>query len=44
MSGLAVADRLGAPYPFGHDKLAAMQYSTYFNIAQGIFTRRTKTA
>ena len=25
MSGLAVADRLGAPYPFPHDKLAAQQ-------------------
>ena len=24
-AGLAVAERLGAPYPFGHDKLAAQQ-------------------
>jgi hypothetical protein len=24
-AGLAVADRLGAPYPFSHDKLATQQ-------------------
>jgi len=27
-SGLAAAERLGAPYPFGHNKLAAHTYDT----------------
>ncbi|PSC67108.1 flavincontaining amine [Micractinium conductrix] len=42
MSGLAVADRLGAPYPFPHDKLAAQQFDTYLRIAHGPFARRAK--
>ena len=41
MSGLAIADRLGAAYPFSHDPLAAAQYNTYFNMAHGLLTRKT---
>ncbi len=40
MSGLAVADRLGAPYPFSHDKLATQQFDTYLKLAHGLFARR----
>ena len=32
-SGLAAAARLGAPYPFGHNKLAAATYDTFFGAA-----------
>lgn len=42
MSGLAAADRLGAPYPFSNDALAAAQYQTYFNMAHGLFVRKTR--
>jgi predicted NAD/FAD-binding protein len=42
MSGLAVAERLGAPYPFGHDKLAAQQFDMYLRLAHGPFARRSK--
>ncbi|KAI7841052.1 hypothetical protein COHA_005280 [Chlorella ohadii] len=44
MSGLAVAERLGAPYPFGHDKLAAQQFDTYLRLAHGPFARRSQQA
>jgi len=40
MSGLAAAERLGAPYPFSNDRLAAAQYDTYFNLAHGFLTKR----
>ena len=39
MSGLAAAERLGAPYPFGADALAAQQYSTYFTLAHGVIAK-----
>lgn len=42
MSGLAVAERLGAPYPFGHDKLAAQQFDMYLRLAHGPFARRSQ--
>lgn len=42
MTGLAAADRLGAPYPFGEDKLAASQYQTLFKICHGLFAKRTE--
>jgi len=35
MSGLAVAERLGAAYPFPEDKLAAAQFDMYLGIAHG---------
>jgi len=35
ISGLAVAHRLGASYPFAGDKLAVQQFNTYMNIAHG---------
>lgn len=40
MSGLAVAERLGAPYPFAHDRLAREQFDTYMKLAHGLFSRR----
>ncbi|KAL4852729.1 hypothetical protein ACK3TF_006201 [Chlorella vulgaris] len=40
MSGLAVADRLGAPYPFAHDKLAEQQFDSFMKVAHGPFVRR----
>ena len=40
MSGLAAADRLGAPYPFAGDELALKQYKTYFRMAHGLFFAR----
>lgn len=40
MSGLAVADRLGAPYPFAHDKLAEQQFDSFMKVAHGLFVRR----
>ena len=33
MSGLAVAERLGAEYPFGHDRLAAAQFDMFLGMA-----------
>jgi predicted NAD/FAD-binding protein len=42
MSGLAAADRLGAPHPFPHDPLAVKQYKTYFRLAHGMFPRMNK--
>lgn len=42
MSGLAAAERLGAKYPFGHDKLATQQFDTYLKLAHGMFVRRRK--
>ena len=35
MSGLAVAERLGAGYPFGHDRLASAQFDMFLGIAHG---------
>lgn len=35
MSGLAVADRLGAPYPFAHDPLALKQFEQFMSIVHG---------
>lgn len=43
MSGLAVADRLGAPHPFPRDALAVQQYQTYFRLAHGLFSRMNKS-
>lgn len=41
ISGLAVAHRLGAPYPFVHDKLARMQFETYMSAIHGVgFVRK----
>ena len=40
MSGLAVAERLGAEYPFGHDSLAAAQFDMFLGIAHGRARRR----
>jgi predicted NAD/FAD-binding protein len=37
VSGLAVAQRLGAAYPFGHDELASHQFNLYMFIAHEIF-------
>ncbi len=34
-SGLAVAHRLGAPYPFAHDPLAAQQFDQLLSISHG---------
>lgn len=42
MSGLAVAERLGAPYPFAHDKLARDQFDMYLKVAHGFFVQRSK--
>lgn len=42
MSGLAVAERLGAPYPFGHDDLATQQFDMYLKLAHGLFVRRRR--
>lgn len=36
ISGLAVAHRLGAPYPFSHDKLANMQFKQYIGTIHGV--------
>eukprot|EP00002_Diphylleia_rotans_P030393 TRINITY_DN623_c0_g3_i3.p1 TRINITY_DN623_c0_g3~~TRINITY_DN623_c0_g3_i3.p1 ORF type:complete len:472 (-),score=89.25 TRINITY_DN623_c0_g3_i3:142-1557(-) len=36
ISGLAAAFRLGAPYPFDHDHLAAKQFNTYLRYIHGI--------
>lgn len=35
ISGLAVAHRLGAPYPFPEDQLALLQFETYLRIIHG---------
>lgn len=35
ISGLAAAHRLGAPYPFPHDKLAAKQFDQYLLVLHG---------
>lgn len=40
MSGLAVAERLGASYPFAHDPLAAAQFDMYLSVAHGAKRRR----
>lgn len=34
ISGLAVAERLGAPYPFQDDKLALKQFETYLRYGE----------
>lgn len=39
MSGLAVAHRLGAPYPFAHDPLAFSQMKVYMSIVHGVRLR-----
>lgn len=36
ISGLAVAHRLGAKYPFGEDKLAKMQFDKYMKVIHGM--------
>jgi hypothetical protein len=41
-TGLAAAERLGAPYPFAHDQLATQQFDTYLSLAHGLFVRRRK--
>ena len=35
ISGLAAAARLGAPYPFAHDKLAVQQFDQYLAVIHG---------
>ena len=35
MSGLAVAERLGADYPFPQDRLARSQFDMFLSIAHG---------
>lgn len=35
ISGLAVAHRLGAPYPFAEDKLARLQFEVYLGLIHG---------
>ena len=40
ISGLAVAERLGAPYPFDHDELAAKQFDNLMSISHGIDRRK----
>jgi predicted NAD/FAD-binding protein len=40
MSGLAVAERLGADYPFPDDSLAAKQFDMYLGIAHGAKRRK----
>lgn len=42
ISGLAVAHRLGAPYPFGEDKLAKKQFDTYISVIHGVMSPTTK--
>lgn len=42
VSGLAAAERLGAPYPFTHDELATQQFDLYLKIAHGFFARRRR--
>mmetsp|Transcript_12949 Transcript_12949/g.35269 ORF Transcript_12949/g.35269 Transcript_12949/m.35269 type:complete len:543 (+) Transcript_12949:2318-3946(+) len=41
MSGLAAAERLGADYPFPHDKLASSQFDMFLGVVHGV-TRRNK--
>lgn len=44
ISGLAAAHRIGAPYPFGDDALAAEQFDMYTRLVHGRRTRNnTKT-
>eukprot|EP00053_Salpingoeca_punica_P010939 m.97728 g.97728 ORF g.97728 m.97728 type:complete len:470 (+) comp15540_c0_seq1:156-1565(+) len=40
ISGLAVAERLGAPYPFTHDAIATKQFDTLLKISHGVRRRR----
>lgn len=40
ISGLAVAQRLGADYPFEHDHLAALQFDNLMKISHGIDRHR----
>jgi len=40
ISGLAVAHRLGAPYPFAADELARKQFDTYLMAIHGVGTTR----
>lgn len=42
ISGLAVAHRLGAPYPFAHDKLAKKQFDMYLGSIHGVMSPTTK--
>lgn len=44
MSGLAVAERLGAPYPYVHDTFATKQFDTYMAIVHGVRRKRVKQA
>lgn len=37
ISGLAAAHRLGANYPFAHDRLAHKQFQTYLTLAHGVW-------
>ena len=42
ISGLAAAARIGAPYPFGYDKLAKKQFDGYSFVVHGkVFTKGT---
>lgn len=42
MSGLAVAERLGAPYPFAHDPLACKQFDQLLHISHGAHRKVVK--
>lgn len=44
MSGLAVAERLGAPYPFADDPLAAKQFDMFLGITHGAKRREAAAA
>ena len=43
VSGLAVAYRLGADYPFEDDELAALQFYTYLSMFLAVLRRMTVT-
>ena len=38
ISGLAVAHRLGAPYPFAADPLAKKQFDQYLHLIHGVWS------
>lgn len=42
ISGLAAAHRLGATYPFAHDRLAHKQFQTYLTLAHGVWPMSLK--
>eukprot|EP00958_Prasinococcus_capsulatus_P029343 scaffold7390_cov420-Prasinococcus_capsulatus_cf.AAC.11 len=43
ISGLAVAYRLGAAYPFEDDRLASLQFYTYLRLVHGVKPRKPRT-